>query len=811
MTTKFNFKQLFLVAVWLLVGLLSVSVQAQQQNPNRVLLQGFWWDYWNNNYPNRWSDYLSDLSPRLRTIGISAVWVPPTAKADAFSQASVWKGNMGYGAFDNYDLGDKYQKNLTRTRFGDKNELLRSVGVMHANGIDVIQDIVPNHLSWAGSGTGAGGQDPNATSMLSNSGYKNFRYACYTSPTGAARTETASEYLSRAGRFSKNWSNFYPNQFNPCCTNDINTPMFGPDVSYESNAYGTSSNATYNPAQTTDYMRTGTRNWLVWYKKQTGFDGVRIDAIKHFAPTVAEDFLWNLQNNAGWANGGNQMFAVGEWVGGTSECDTWCANVQNRAGTFDFGLRQELYYMVTGMGNYNIGTLVNYQQQNRARTCTFVNSHDTFRPILDANGNYSQPLGTASGWDSGNELWNGHIDPREPRIAAAYAVIFGMDGTPTVFFEDLFDIGTTSKRFTHLPTSTTDLPQRSDIANLVWCYQNLNFKGGSYLVRWQAADAVVIERSGKALICANDNYTAWQNLTGVQTAFADGTTLKDYSGATTTTRTVYGGGKVDLAVPPCDGTAPQGRRGYAVWAPNGITTNYNPAERTTTQEWEMANDLGDNDTRSLREGGATPNNSTAVRTVGKIYVKSGKPITYNLYPTNTANALQIGLLDAAGTILSSATGTGNLAKTYTPTTTGWLTIKMRNQLATVAGQSSFVKVTYTAPKTPNALAAPGSAKDETDALVSEQWGNEADNHITLSLYPNPVQQSNFTATISSETSQQVTLNIIDAAGRTVYSTPTQLTEGKNYINISSANTLPTGVYLFNIAGTSINEKLIITQ
>jgi alpha-amylase len=386
-----------------------------------------------------------------------------------------------------------------------------------------------------------------------------------------------------------------------------------------------------------------------------------------------------------------------------------------------------------------------------------------------------------------------------------------MDGTPTVFFEDLFDIGTTSKRFTHLPTSTTDLPQRSDIANLVWCYQNLNFKGGSYLVRWQAADAVVIERSGKALICANDNYTTWQNLTGVQTAFADGTVLKDYSGATTTTRTVYGGGKVDLAVPPCDGTAPQGRRGYAVWAPNGITTNYNPAERTTTQEWEMANDLGDNDTRSLREGGATPNNSTAVRTVGKIYVKSGKPITYNLYPTNTANALQIGLLDAAGTILSSATGTGNLTKTYTPTTTGWLTIKMRNQLATVAGQSAFVKVTYTAPKTPNALAAPGSAKDETDALVSEQWGNEADNHITLSLYPNPVQQSNFTATISSETSQQVTLNIIDAAGRTVYSTPTQLTEGKNYINISPANTLYPGVYLFNIAGTSINEKLIITQ
>ena len=34
----------------------------------------------------------------------------------------------------------------------------------------------------------------------------------------------------------------------------------------------------------------------------------------------------------------NDMFAVGEWVGGSFELDSWANAVQNRAGTFDFSL-----------------------------------------------------------------------------------------------------------------------------------------------------------------------------------------------------------------------------------------------------------------------------------------------------------------------------------------------------------------------------------------------------------------------------------------------------------------------------------------
>ena len=78
----------------------------------------------------------------------------------------------------------------------------------------------------------------------------------------------------------------------------------------------------------------------------------------------------------------------------------------------------------------------------------------------------------------------------------------------------------------------------------------MNFKNGSYLVRWQDNDALVIERDSKAIIAVNDNWNTWTNLIGIQTNWTDGTTLKDYSGSQSNTITVYGGGKIDINIPP---------------------------------------------------------------------------------------------------------------------------------------------------------------------------------------------------------------------------------------------------------------------
>jgi hypothetical protein len=111
----------------------------------------------------------------------------------------------------------------------------------------------------------------------------------------------------------------------------------------------------------------------------------------------------------------------------------------------------------------------------------------------------------------------------------------------------------------------------------------------------------------------------------------------------------------------------------------------------------MADDLGDSHTNSLMQGGAIPTASTNFRTAGRVFADAGKPITYILYPEDATKGLYIGLFNAAGTTLSSQTGTGTLTGTYTPTTTGWITVKVRHAAKTNPMQRCWVNVTYTAP------------------------------------------------------------------------------------------------------------------
>ena len=750
--------------------LILLSYSAQTLNTSKqITLQGYWWDYFNSNYSYKYADYLSALAPRLRSIGIDAVWIPPTIKNKQIV-------DMGYAPFDHYDLGDKYQKGFLKTKMGDKDLLLRMVAVLKANGIDVIQDIVLNHITGAGSQNGLGGQDIAALSDGTTNKYKNFRYTCYETP---ATSESAANYLARKGRFSKNWPNFYPNNNYICCSNEMNTPYWGPDISYESSSYGLSSNATYNPNQYADYMRTGMRNWLMWYKKQMGWEGVRIDAIKHFPTYVVEDFLWNLQHGNGWANGTDDMFAVGEWVGGASELDQWCNDVQNRAGTFDFSLRNALTGIVQGNGSFDLGTVPNYQQSNRQRTVPFVNNHDTFRPILDNNGNYN-------GWNLGSQL-GPHIEPNDSRLSVVYAITFAVDGAPMVYFEDLFDIGYNSNRYNHNPKDSLELPMRSDIVNIIWCHQNLNFKDGSYLVRWQENDALVIERDSNALIAVNDHWSNWKNLNGVQTNWPDGTILKDYSQANTTTTTVYGGGKVDISIPPCDGSANNGRRGYCIWAPDGIQTNYVNSSESITQEWEMADDLGDSHVASLQQGGKLPSNSQECRVVGKVFPKANSTISVELYPLFSTLSINLLLVDSNCNVIDSTSGIGNILHDFNIADESWYTIKIRNTTPNQMGQKCWVKLSYDAPTSPNL----NTTKNKC-ACSSTTSVNFEGHTIDYYVYPNPANE--FIQILHNENIYGKDYEILDISGRIIQS-------GKLSLNYKvDVTSLRVGSYYLNLGG-----------
>lgn len=787
----------------LLIAVLFWTTALVAQNPwnGKVVLQGFWWDYWNNNYQNAYADYLTELSPRLRDTGIDLVWIPPTAK-------NAGTGKVGYSPFDQYDLGDKFQKGTTTTRFGTKDQLLRSIAVMKANGLGVIQDVVLNHASDAGAAGGQGGQDPNSYSMGSESGYKNFRYVSYSTPVPAASVpgnnaaENQTEYWNRSGRWAKNYTNFHPNQWANTTSGNWAMGGWGPDIAYEdARSYGASSNVVgFNPAQYSDYNRVEARNWIVWMKKQTGVDGFRWDAVKHFPHYILQDLSWNTKYNAGWANGGANMFNVGEYVGNAGELDQYINDVkysnggsEDMVGTFDFALREALYGIVTGSGFYDLGSVPGKQQGNRYRTVPFVNNHDTFRPAT-----FNATTGDYATWNTGNELAP-HIHPEDGRIQVAYAIAFAVDGSPQVFFEDLFKMNTT-KRFTHRPTNTTDLVARDYLINIIWAHQKLNFKAGAYLVRHQAQDALIIERSGRAIIGVNDNWSTWQSAT-VQTNFGANRELKDYSGANTGTIWTDASGRATIWIPPCDGS--NIRRGYTIWAPVGTTGGFAPAQAVTTQEWEMSNDLGDSHNSSLKQGGQLPASSNALRTVGRVFAEAGKMITVNLYQTNaTPRSVAIQIYNATGSsILKTQTGsTATVTATYTPTTTGYHLIRVRNNNTANPTQKVFVKVAYTAPRVVTVASHPKEmdvVEAPEDAFLDETVGELPSKMVLAQNYPNPFNPST-AIDFALPVDGNVKLIVTNLLGQTVATLVDRPMSAGWHSFTFDASRLASGVYLYRL-------------
>lgn len=692
-----------------------MALPIQAADPEKkVILQAFWWDYWNSNFENSYANYLTELAPRLRELDINAVWVPPFVK-------NTGTNSVGYSPFDFYDLGDKYQKGSVTTRFGTKDDVLRMIAVMHANGIEVIADAVVNHTVGAGGENGgAGGEDPNAW----DDKWKNFRYVCYETPYIDGGQ---SDYWNRKGRWPKNWQNFHANEAHKKNDDDWTAGHWGPDNCFYEGAYGQSSNVKgYNPVQEKNYMRDQARDWIMWFKKQTAVDGFRWDAVKHYPEWAQQDFLYNVKYSLpDFAKGGEAMFSVGEFIGSKYEIDNYCMRVQYANGSSEFAmggydvpLRGAIKNGVIDGGGYgNIGSVVGEQIGMRYndygngfkvhRSLNYINSHDTFRPIVDDKGNYKD-------WDGNNEL-GGHADPFNQRMGMAYATILAMDGNISVFMEDLFNLSN-SNRYSHMPADEQALPVRDYLKNLIWCHQNLSFKYGDYKVRWQDEDLLVIERSGKAIIAITDD-GANEHDVWIDTDFRN-VQLKDYSGGTSGERTAWGDGRFNVRVTPADG---KGGLGYAVWAPviDDKYLNYAPyRSAVTTQEWEMADDLGDSHCNSLGQGGALPEKSCEQRLVGKIYVEKNKEITYNVYPEKTGNDVTFALYDLDGNLLHKKNGTKTITGTYTPTKAGWVAMKVWNTVNTNAGQKCWVNVAYQAPATVT-----NTMSDRADTRASIWTGN----------------------------------------------------------------------------------------
>src|SRR5438552_3583265 len=156
---------------------------------NGVILQPFhWYSPSNTLYKNLIANAAS-----LDKLGYTAIWFPPPGKG------SGGVNDVGYGAFDLFDLGEFPQHNTIPTKYGTRDEFLAAVKAVQDAGMQAYIDVVFNHKD--------GGDDEPVVAQEVDWDHRN-------NPIGDWHTITAFtrfEFPKRAGKYSTmkwHWHHF---------------------------------------------------------------------------------------------------------------------------------------------------------------------------------------------------------------------------------------------------------------------------------------------------------------------------------------------------------------------------------------------------------------------------------------------------------------------------------------------------------------------------------------------------------------------------------------------------------------------------
>ena len=272
-----------------------------------------------------WWDHLASNAASFRAAGFTAILLPPALKtANGASPSAV-----GYGVFDDYDLGNKQQFMTTPTRYGSRERLQRCTAIMRANGLDIYLDIV----------------------MHQRNGGNDFSYS-YLGANGKGG----------AGRFPKHKTCF--------CPNVPRDPVAGP----VSDDFPFGDELAPINALPKDYVRNGLVDAIDWQTRTVDAQGYRLDDTKGMAVKFVSHLLAS-KSMAG-------KFAVGEYYDGNPEDLNWWvwnSGMNGRSSTFDFGFRFTLQAMCNNAGRWNMSQLdhAGFAGRDPLHAVTFVENHDT--------------------------------------------------------------------------------------------------------------------------------------------------------------------------------------------------------------------------------------------------------------------------------------------------------------------------------------------------------------------------------------------------------------------------------------------------
>ena len=368
---------------------------------NSTMIQYF---HWYTPDDILWKE-LKEKAGWLANAGITSVWMPPAHKAAGGGYST------GYDIYDLYDLGEFEQKGTVRTKYGTKEEYLQATAALHAAGIQVIVDIVLNHK--------AGGDELERIMAIKVN--EENRNEVVSEPE---EIEAYTKFLF-PGRNGKYSSFIWDHQ----CFSGVDYNHLTGDTAIYSllNEHGDDweemiddekGNYDYLMYCDIEFRNNAVRRellqWAKWFHETVGFDGVRLDAVKHMSPFFYTEWLRNLREQTG-----KDIFAVGEyWAPGQLDLLLkYIEKTEGKMSLFDAALHHTLHLASNSGNEFDMRTIFDGSlvQANPLLAVTVVDNHDT------------QPL---QALEAPVEQWFKPI---------AYALILlRIDGYPCVFYPDLF-------------------------------------------------------------------------------------------------------------------------------------------------------------------------------------------------------------------------------------------------------------------------------------------------------------------------------------------------------------------------------------
>lgn len=368
---------------------------------NPTMIQFFHWYSEGNGtlwkHAEQQAEYLSQL-------GITSVWFPPAYKG------TDGENSVGYDAYDLYDLGEFDQKNTIPTKYGTKEDYQKAIKALKDNHIEVIVDIVLGHK--------AGGDElekfkvvkvdeENREKVISGTieiesftkftfpgrgkKYSEFEWN-FTCFTGVDYAEGKESHIYKIlSEYGEGWEEMIDDE-----KGNYDYLMFN-DIEHR------------NP-----HVREELNKWAKWYFDETGFDGVRLDALKHISFDFYKEWLTYLR-----ANTGKNIFAVGEyWAPGQlSLLQKYIETTEGCMSLFDSSLQNNLHTASKEGDSYDLRRIFDDTLTNAdpMHSVSLVDNHDT-QPLQDLEA-------PVEGW----------FKP------IAYALILLREkGYPCVFYPDLY-------------------------------------------------------------------------------------------------------------------------------------------------------------------------------------------------------------------------------------------------------------------------------------------------------------------------------------------------------------------------------------